>query len=74
MSNEAEIPGIRVSKEQLRIICACYYFASKFVFGKTVLEVGCGPGIGSGYLAERAKKVVGVDISKENLDYASRHY
>lgn len=58
---ETEIPGIKVSWDQLQIICHRYYFASKFVLGKRVLEVGCGPGLGLGYLSRNTKQVVGGD-------------
>ncbi len=36
----------------------------------TVLELGCGYGRVLKYLAEKAHKVVGIDISQVNLDYA----
>lgn len=68
------MPGIKVSKEHLKIIYARYLFASRFISGKTVLEVGCGPGLGLGYFFKKAKKVVGIDISEENLSQAKRNY
>jgi len=74
MSKEAEMPGKEVSQDQLRVIFGRYYFASKFVSGKKVLEVGCGTGIGLGYLAKKAKKIVGIDISADNLNIAKAHY
>jgi len=43
-----------------------YIFASKFVRNKSVLDIGCGPGIGARYwLSKGAKRVMGVDISEE---------
>lgn len=74
MSHEAEMPGMRVTREQLQIIYSRYYFASQFVVGKQVLEVGCGPGIGLGYLAKRAKRVIGGDYAEDNLRIAQQHY
>lgn len=71
---EAELPGIKVSKDQLRIILARYKFASKFISGKNIIEVGCGPGLGLGYFAKMAKKVIAMDYSEENLRYAREHY
>ncbi len=74
MAYEAEMPGKKVSKERLKVICARYYFASPFISGKEVLEVGCGPGLGLGYLAKKAQRIVGMDISEENLRYARQRY
>jgi SAM-dependent methyltransferase len=74
MSYEAEMPGTRVTVEQLRVICSRYYFAARFVKGKDVLEVGCGPGIGLGYLAEGARRVIGGDYAEDNLKVAWQHY
>lgn len=74
MSHEAELPGIRVSKDQLRIILARYAFAAKFISGKIIFEAGCGPGLGLGYFARTAKKIVAADISEENLNYARNYY
>ena len=74
MSYEAEMPGMKVTKEQLQIICSRYYFASQFVSGKQVLEVGCGPGLGLGYLSRRAERVIGGDYAEDNLRRAHQHY
>ena len=74
MSYEAEIPGIKVTGEQLQIICCRYYFAAQFVSGKQVLEVGCGPGLGLGYLSQRAERVIGGDYAEDNLRLARQHY
>lgn len=52
-----------------------YRFASQFVAEKTVLDVGCGTGYGSYYLAqERATKLNGIDYSEEAIRYARSHY
>lgn len=74
MSHEAELPGIMISKTQWQIILARYYFAEKFILEKNVLEIGCGPGLGLGYLAERAKNLVAIDYSDENIKIASNLY
>ncbi len=50
-----------------------YIFASKFVQNKVVLDVACGSGTGSTYLASRgAKALFGGDISKDALRDAKR--
>lgn len=52
-----------------------YLFASRFVADKIILDVACGTGYGSTYLLNGgAKKVIGVDISKDAIKYATKHY
>lgn len=74
MSREAAVPGTKVSSEQLQMICCRYYTAVQYVKEKQVLEVGCGAGLGLGYLGIRARKVIGGDYSEDNLRYARQHY
>jgi len=69
-----ERPGLKVTREQLAMLYTRYYMASKFCEGKDVLEVGCGPGIGLGYLAKKARKVVAGDIDEKLLKLAQEHY
>lgn len=53
-----------------------YLFAGQLVRGKSVLDLGCGTGYGSFLLSNlgKAETVLGVDISKESVDYALTHY
>lgn len=52
-----------------------YRFATQFVNGKTVLDIACGVGYGSGILAEAgALRVDGVDISEDVINYAKCNY
>jgi ubiquinone/menaquinone biosynthesis C-methylase UbiE len=52
-----------------------YVFASKFVKGKSVLDAGCGIGYGSNFIAKAgAKKVIGIDISKDAIKVAKQRY
>jgi len=71
---ETELPGRKINTDTLQIIAHRYYWASKFVSGKEVLEVGCGPGLGLGYLLRHAKHVTGGDITKDSLTLAKKHY
>ncbi|MDD5617785.1 MAG: class I SAM-dependent methyltransferase [Candidatus Omnitrophica bacterium] len=56
-----------------RHFCA-YKFAKDFVCGKTVLDIGCGEGYGSDFLADSAKDVLGIDYDKEVIVYAKEKY
>ncbi len=52
-----------------------YKFASKFILGKSVLDIACGSGYGSKYLLDHgANHVVGVDISSDAIIYAKNKY
>jgi len=51
-------------------VIARYKFASDLAKGKTVLDIGCGTGIGLDLLAESADVVVGTDYSEETVEYA----
>jgi len=46
---------------------AAYEYAAQFCAGKTVLDIGCGEGYGSEVLARNARKVIGIDYSKEAI-------
>lgn len=69
-----ELPGCKASREQSERLYHRYRFASEFCKDKDVLEVACGGGIGLGYLAKIAKKVIGGDIDENNLKFAREHY
>lgn len=69
-----ETPDTKGSQEQIGRLYARYRFASEFCVNKDVLEVACGAGLGLGYLARSAKKVVGGDIDETNLKFARQTY
>jgi len=69
-----ELPGQEASSEQLARLYHRYKFASQFCEGKDVFEVACGAGIALGYLARKARRVVGGDIDENNLKFAQEHY
>ena len=72
--NVTEIPGNKASQEQIERLYHRYHFASTFCQGKAVLELACGAGMGLGYLARVAQKVVGGDIDKKLLLLAQSYY
>jgi SAM-dependent methyltransferase len=69
-----EVPGSRVSREQLARMFHRYCFARQFCERKEVLEVACGAGQGLGYLARRAKRVVGGDYTDKLVQTARDYY
>lgn len=44
------------------------------VKGRVALDVVCGEGYGSGFIADVAHTVVGIDVSEEAIRHASSHY
>jgi len=51
-----------------------YYFASKFIKNKLVLDLGCGDGYGSHILSKSAKYVIGLDYDEHTINHARRKY
>lgn len=51
-----------------------YDFARHYVAGKRVLDIACGVGYGTHYLAETAAEVIGVDLDPEAIRLALAHY
>lgn len=51
-----------------------YECARRFVVGKSVLDVGCGTGYGCRFIAEGARRVVGIDRDSDVLAYCRHHY
>ncbi len=69
-----EVTGYKVSRDQIKRMYTRYRFAAGYCHGKDVLEVACGSGQGLGYLALKARKVVGGDIDEKNLKFARDYY
>ncbi|MBS3918860.1 MAG: class I SAM-dependent methyltransferase [Deltaproteobacteria bacterium] len=72
-STVTEVPGNRVTRDQLERMVHRYSFAAQFSEGKDVLEVACGAGQGLGFLAKKAKRVFGGDYT-ENLVKGAKGY
>lgn len=52
-----------------------YIFASQFVKGKAVVDVGCGSGYGAEVMKKAgASKIYGSDISKHSINFAKKKY
>jgi ubiquinone/menaquinone biosynthesis C-methylase UbiE len=69
-----ESPGLKATQEQLARLYQRYRFAWNFATDKEVLEIGCGTGLGLGYLSKVAKKVVGGDIEEKNIALTREYY
>ena len=51
-----------------------YHFAAALVAGKEVLDVACGAGYGSALLAQKCRRVTGIDISADAIAHAKVRY
>jgi 2-polyprenyl-3-methyl-5-hydroxy-6-metoxy-1,4-benzoquinol methylase len=51
-----------------------YLSATNIVRDKDILDIACGSGYGSQLLAKAAKKVYGVDVSEQSIDYARQNF
>jgi SAM-dependent methyltransferase len=51
-----------------------YALAAQAATGKRVLDAACGEGYGSALLAQRAREVVGIDLSAEAVGHARARY
>ena len=69
-----ELPGQKASREQLARLYHRYKFASAYCEDKEIIEVACGSGMGLGYIAKSARRVVGADIDEHNLNIAIKYY
>lgn len=64
--------GLKRSKYKKKLY-ERYKFTNKFIKGKKVLDIPCGVGWGTSLL-KKADFIIGIDISKEAIDYAKKHY
>ncbi len=51
-----------------------YMLAMKYCHGLVVVDIACGEGYGSAFLASVASSVIGVDIDSEAVKFASKKY
>jgi len=69
-----EVAGRQVSREALSMLYTRYAFGATLADSRDILEVACGGGPGLGYLAKRARRVVGGDCTAPLLARAESHY
>jgi 2-polyprenyl-3-methyl-5-hydroxy-6-metoxy-1,4-benzoquinol methylase len=53
---------------------SAYKFSGDYASGASILDIACGEGYGSAYLADFAKSVKAIDYSREAVDYANSKY
>jgi 2-polyprenyl-3-methyl-5-hydroxy-6-metoxy-1,4-benzoquinol methylase len=51
-----------------------YLWVKKFVKNKKVLDAGCGSGYGANILSKDARSIMGIDISKNAIEYSKIKY
>jgi lipopolysaccharide/colanic/teichoic acid biosynthesis glycosyltransferase/2-polyprenyl-3-methyl-5-hydroxy-6-metoxy-1,4-benzoquinol methylase len=69
-----ELPGHEGTPEQMSMMYTRYHLAAQLSKGKDLLELGCGPGVGLGYLSKSARRVVGGDFDPKLVEIANQHY
>ena len=69
-----ENPGDLITSEALKMMITRYSLALEHSQDKDVLELGCGPGVGLGYLARQAHRVIGGDYDATMMRTAQRTY
>jgi SAM-dependent methyltransferase len=57
-----------------RLHLATYKQSMPHVVGKRVLDYGCGTGYGTAFIKDACSSVIGIDVSREAIDYATAHY
>lgn len=72
MAGAAQLPDREMTEIEFRHICHRYHIARRMVENRSVLDVGCGAGLGLTYLAQTASRVVGTDLFAENIQQASK--
>ena len=71
---ERMIPSRHKNQNKYGAHLARYQASLVFTKGKTVLDIACGTGYGSKLMASQAKKVYGVDLSVDAIEYAKKNY
>jgi len=69
-SSVTELPQQGATRMQMSMLRTRYGWAAQYTPGKDVLEVACGAGLGLGWLAERARRVVAGDVDEKNCRIA----
>ncbi len=74
LTGERTLPGIASENYWFRRHEAAYAFAQDLVYGRDVLEIGCGEGYGTAMLAVHARLVIGLDYDEPTVAHAAARY
>ena len=74
-TGERMIPECNYDEEIYLEHMSRYIFASQFVKDKVTLDIACGSGYGADFLSkEGARRIIGIDISNETINYCKKKY
>lgn len=71
---ERLLPGLSNEDSLIQRHYLAYEFCLPFVEENKVLDLGCGEGYGAFYLADKAGRIIGVDIDKDIVKHAKEKY
>ncbi|MEW6457439.1 MAG: class I SAM-dependent methyltransferase [Acidobacteriota bacterium] len=73
-SGERDYPEDKKTNPRFQRELSAYLFCVNYVENKFVLDAGCGEGFGSFHLAQKSKKVIGIDNSRKTIEKAKQTY
>lgn len=73
-TGERMIPELHKGKNVYGAHIGRYQAGAEITEGKVVLDIACGSGYGTYLMAKKAKKVYGVDIDEQTIEYAKENY
>lgn len=73
-TGERLLPGLSDEQIPVHRYYLAYEFGMPFVEENKVLDLGCGEGYGTFYLADKASQIIGVDIDKYIVKHAKEKY
>jgi SAM-dependent methyltransferase len=74
LTGERTLPDVPAENYWFRRHLAVYDWIARRVAGQRVIDMACGEGYGSEWLARRARQVVGVDANPEAHEHAALRY
>jgi SAM-dependent methyltransferase len=69
-----ETTGVPLSREGAEMLYTRYALARDIAADRSVLELGCGAGVGFGLVGTKARLLIGADYSSALLENAQSHY
>jgi 2-polyprenyl-3-methyl-5-hydroxy-6-metoxy-1,4-benzoquinol methylase len=72
--NERVIPGVSSNFMYKEALSRYEFAVEKIKRDSIVLDLGCGTGYGTQYLAKYVKKITGIDVDREAIKFARKNY